>query len=181
MNKKTDIKKIAVLLISAIVFMSVFFITNKQLYKPKESLVYSHNFALGNNLIDSINTNVVYSNIQASFKLDTVVFDSISSIKVLPTIKIRSANTELFLILTVEQNDSTIFWKSYKIQKQLKELNTWQLLEITENFRDIIFTEDFYIKTYFWNLSKSEFEIKDITIKLYNKHQEIKPTLFNER
>ena len=180
MFKKTDIKQIVLILVSAIVFMSVFFMLVKQIYVEKDTAFYTTIFSLDDNIIDSITPNIEYSRIKSEFKLDTITFDTLKSIVISPTVKLDTSDTELFLILSVDYNNKNVFWKSYRIQNQVLKLNEFQKLEQIQNFDDFYFDKDYVVKTYFWNNTKSNFQIKDIELKLYSVPQKNENLIFDK-
>lgn len=180
MFKKTDIKQVVLILVSALVFISVFFILTNRIYVEKNTAFYTAIFSLEENEIDSITSNIEYSRIKSELKLDTITFDTLKSIIIFPTVKLDTSDTELLLILSIEYNNKSVFWKSYEIQSQVFNLNKWQKLEQVQNFTDFYFDKDYVIKTYFWNKSKSHFQVKDIEIKLYSTEQKNENLIFEK-
>ena len=178
MFKKIDIKQISIIIILAIVFMSIFFILTKKIYVKKDTAFYTTTFSLKNNKIDTIKQSTIYSSIKSIIKFDTLSFDTLKSIKILPLIKIDTTDTELFLIISIEYNNKSVFWKSYIIQSQIKKLNKWQQIEQIQNFNNFYFDKDYIMKIYFWNKSKSKFFIKNIGLKLYSKPQRSENLIF---
>ncbi len=180
MPEKTDIKQIVLILISAVVFMSVFFILTKKIYVKKDTAFYTTTFFYKKSKIDSVTYNCEYSHIKSEIKLDTISFDTLKSIVISPTVKLDTSDTELFLILSIDYNNKNVFWKSYRLQSQVFELNKWKKIKQIQNFDNFYFDKNYVVKTYFWNKTKSNFQIKNIELKLYSEPQENYNLIFNK-
>ena len=149
-----------------------------KLYQKEETAFNTSIFSLKDSLIDSINTNSEYSKITGLIKLDTISNKEIKSIKVLPTIKIDSSDTEILLVITINYKGKSVFWKSYKIQSQIKKLGEWETISQIQNFEDFYFNNEYIIKTYLWNNTKSKYFLKNISIKLYDEPQTDESLIF---
>ena len=178
MLKKTDIKQIALILVSAIVFMSVFLFLHHTLYYSQETAIFKNTFSLKNNLPDYLNSEKEFSKISSKIKFDTIPFQKIKSVKILPTIKTENADIEILLVISIEYEGKSVLWKSFKLQKQLQALNKWQVLEQVYNFNDFNFNKNYTFKAYIWNKSKSEFTLKNISVEFYDKKIESKNLVF---
>ncbi len=180
MLKEVNSKFIITLTASAIVFMILFFIASNKIYTKNEDLVFSKTFTLKNNLVDTINANNEYSSINSFIKLDSIYTDKLESVKILSTVKTETKNIELLLVISVEHNNKSIFWKSYKLQNQIIDTGKWQEIEQIVDLNNKTFEEQYILKTYFWNKSKSSFLIKDISIESYNELQYISDIILNK-
>jgi len=172
MHEKIDIKQIALILVSAVVFLIMLLSISKQIYTKKDSAFYTSSFFLKDSLVETIKDTTTYSKISAFISLDTVHYKKIRAIEILPIIKIDTSDTQINIVLSIDYNNKSVFWKTYQLQRQLHSVDKWQTLKITENFNKFIFNDKYIIKAYIWNLSKSKFYLKEMIIKFYEEPQE---------
>jgi len=172
MFKEADIKQIALILVSAIIFLILLLSISKRLYVQNDSSFYTSGFFLKDSVVETIENNTKYSKINAIISLDTISYKQIKAIEVLPIIKTDTFDTQINVVLSIDYNNKSVFWKTYQLQRQIHSVGKWETLKITENFNEFLFNDKYTIKAYIWNLSESKFYLKEIIVKLYAEPQE---------
>ena len=177
---KLEMKNNVKLFATALAFMLFSYLLYNLFYTSQETAFYSKIYTLDKNIPDSINANIEYSKLKAELNIDTLISYDIHSIKITPKIKINNPNTEIQLVFSVEYKGKTVFWEAHKLQNQVKEINTWQKLEVIQNIENFNFIKEHKIKIYFWNNSKSNFLVHNIFVEMLERKQEKTNVIFNE-
>ena len=177
---KVEIKNNLILIATAVVFLLFSYLLYNLFYTSEETPIYSNTFRLENEEHESINSNIEFSKLKAELFFDTLINNEINFIRVKPEIKINNPNTEIQIVISIEYKGKNVYWKSYKLQNQIKAIDTWQELEFVQDIHDFKLIKEHKLKIYFWNSSKSSFLVKNILVEMFENEPDRTNIIFNE-